>query len=109
MLGGLAHAHEGAEPEPFRMALNLPERSLLQRVDVNEALGAHDVKLHQIEQRGPTREELHGGARGGRRDGIFESGLHGARAVGALVNERTHGHYSVAAVFMTPFACFTAA
>ena len=105
MIGSLRHTHQRAKPQALPTELDLTIGRAGDRINVDDKLGPHDVELHQIEQRdaageifgamfvavGPARSEM-------RRV---------ARARRTLIYERAHG-YSVLAVCMLGFACFTA-
>jgi hypothetical protein len=49
--GGSRHAHARAQPKPARSKLDLARGRALQRIDVGDELGLHDVEPHQIDQR----------------------------------------------------------
>ena len=73
--------------------------------DVDDDIGSHDVKLHEIDECRPSRQKLDlGGGIAPRRNGGLRGG---GRCFCLFVSERAHG-YSLLAVFMVDRACSTA-
>ncbi len=77
----------------------------LQRIDVDDDVRLHHVKLHQVDKRGSTGEIFDVGVFGGR-DRCGETRCL-VRITRALIDEGAHDH-SVLAVFMAVRACLTA-
>jgi hypothetical protein len=59
MRGGLGHPHQRAQAQTLRPDLDPGAPRAREPVDVDEQRWAHHVELHQVEERRPSRDELH--------------------------------------------------
>jgi len=56
----LRHAHQRSESQSRRADTDSSKLRLLERIDVDDVRGLHDVQLHEVDQRGTAGKVMHG-------------------------------------------------